>query len=77
MENSVFISAQELSKMLECSVGHAYRIIKQMNMDLQRDGFIVFPGRAPRTYVLERIYGSKSEERSKENEQIINSKRGS
>ena len=59
METSTFITAQELAKMLECSVGHAYRIIKQLNMDLQRDGFIVFPGRAPRTYVLERIYGSK------------------
>lgn len=66
METSIFITAQELAKMLECSVGHAYRIIKQMNTDLQRDGFIVFPGRAPRTYVLERIYGSTSAER-KEN----------
>lgn len=66
METSTFITAQELSKMLECSVGHAYRIIKQMNMDLQRDGFIVFPCRAPRTYVLERIYGSTSTTERKE-----------
>lgn len=67
METSTFITAQELAKMLECSVGHAYRIIKQMNTDLQRDGFIVFPGRAPRTYVLERIYGSTSTERKEIN----------
>lgn len=66
METSLFINAKELAEMLACSDGHAYRLIKQMNNDLARQGFITFPGRAPRTYVLERIYGGTSAER-KEN----------
>jgi hypothetical protein len=43
--------------MLEISKPSAYKIIKQLNDELQADGFLVIDGRTNRKYFLTKIYG--------------------
>ena len=48
------INAQEISGIMECSEGFAYKLIRQLNQELQEKGFITRSGRVPRKYFFER-----------------------
>ena len=51
----LLINAKEVSEIMECSEGHAYGVIRQLNQELQAKGFIVRAGRVPRKYFFERV----------------------
>lgn len=53
-----FIKAEEVAEMLEISKAHAYKIIRQLNDELEAKGFITISGRVSRQYFLERLYGN-------------------
>ncbi|MDE5772805.1 MAG: helix-turn-helix domain-containing protein [Ruminococcus sp.] len=53
-----FIKADEVAEMLEISKTHAYKIIRQLNDELEAKGFITISGRVSRQYFLERLYGN-------------------
>lgn len=53
-----FIKADEVAEMLEISKAHAYKIIRQLNDELEAKGFITISGRVSRQYFLERLYGN-------------------
>ncbi|MCM1506356.1 MAG: helix-turn-helix domain-containing protein [Ruminococcus flavefaciens] len=53
-----FIKADEVAEMLEISKAHAYKIIRQLNGELEEKGFITISGRVSRQYFLERLYGN-------------------
>ncbi len=57
VENKIFITAKELAEMLDISVGHSYKIIRQLNEELEKDGFLVVAGKVPRRYFEKRWYG--------------------
>ena len=57
MKQTSFITAAELAAMLDVSVGHAYKIIHQLNDELSQKGYLTFSGRVPRKYLEERCYG--------------------
>lgn len=56
-ENKIYITASELSEMLDVSVGHAYKIIRRMNQELQKEGYLVIAGKVPKRYFEKRWYG--------------------
>lgn len=56
-ENRIYITASEMSEMLGVSVGHAYKIIRNLNKELEREGFLVLSGKVPRAYFEKRWYG--------------------
>ncbi len=56
-ENKIYITASELADMLGISVGHAYKIIRGLNEELKKDGFLVIAGKIPRRYFEKRWYG--------------------
>ena len=39
---------------MDCSESHAYKIIQQLNRELEGKGYIIRPGRIPRRYLFER-----------------------
>lgn len=41
--NSVFYSAQEVAEILGVSRTKAYKIVKELNLELKAKGFIVIP----------------------------------
>lgn len=53
-----FIKADEVAEMLEISKAHAYKIIRQLNDELEAKGFITISGRVSHQYFLERLYGN-------------------
>lgn len=53
----VYITAAELAETLGISTGHAYKIIRQLNNELEKKGFLVIAGKIPSRYLEERWYG--------------------
>ena len=59
-----FIRVDEVAEVLDVSVTHAYKIMRQLNEELKAKGYITVAGRVNRQYFNERFYGT---ERSEEN----------
>lgn len=57
MEGTIFITAAEMAEILGISKPYAYKIIKQMNEDLEANGFITISGKASKKYFEEKFYG--------------------
>lgn len=57
IENKIYITASELAEMLGVSVRHAYKIIRKLNQELEKNGFLVIAGKVPRRYFEKRWYG--------------------
>ena len=56
-----FIRAEEVAEELGISKPYAYKIIRQLNEELQSKGFITISGRVSRQYFSERLYGAGKE----------------
>ncbi len=52
----VFYRAQDVADQLSVSKGQGYKVIKALNEELEKKGFLTYPGRVSRTYFNER-YG--------------------
>lgn len=58
MENIKFyVTAEELSEAYGICLSKAYKLIRQLNAELEAKGFITVQGKVPRRYVEERVYG--------------------
>ena len=57
VQNKTYITAKEYAEMLGISKGHAYKIIRVLNNELKKDGYIVFSGKVPKDYFNKRCYG--------------------
>lgn len=56
-ENKIFITAPEMAELLGVSLGHAYKMIRGMNKDLEKLGFLVIAGKVPKGYFEKRWFG--------------------
>lgn len=61
MENSIFVTADQVASDLGVSKPYAYKLIKQMNDELSKKGYLTVAGRVSRKYYEERFYGLKLE----------------
>lgn len=61
-DNKIYITARELSDMLGVSMGYAYKIIRKLNKELDKDGFIVIAGKVPKVYFEKRWFGYNAKE---------------
>lgn len=57
MEGTIFITAAEMAEILGISKPYAYKIIKQMNEDLEANRFITISGKVSKKYFEEKFYG--------------------
>ena len=57
MEGAIYITAAEMAEMLGISKPYAYKLIKQMNEELDAKGFITIPGKVATEYFEEKFYG--------------------
>ena len=55
-----FIRAEEVAEVMEISVPYAYKIIKKLNVELEKEGYLIIAGKVPRGYFEKRWYGFKS-----------------
>ena len=58
MEQSIFISAKEVADMLGISKSKAYRIVRELNEELEAKGFITVAGKVSRKFFEEKFYGA-------------------
>lgn len=57
MASKLFISAKEVARELEVSDSFAYRLVRKLNDELAKQGFVVVKGKISRKYFEERVYG--------------------
>ncbi len=60
MNNNYMVTAQDVVDMLGVSKGYAYKIIRQLNKELEYSGYIVVSGKIPRAYWDKKFYGYQS-----------------
>ena len=56
-ESTLYITASELASMLGISIGQAYKIIRKLNQELEKNGFLTIAGKIPRRYFEKRWFG--------------------
>lgn len=57
MNNTLFVTAGEIAEELGISKPFAYKLVRQMNEDLEAKGFLTIAGRVSRKYYEEKFYG--------------------
>ena len=57
--NNAFIRVDEVAQVLGVSKSYAYKIVREMNNDLKRRGFLTIAGRVSKQYFEEKFYGYK------------------
>lgn len=55
--NKMYCDVKEVQEALGISEGMAYRIIRQLNDELKKQGFITVAGKVSRKYFTEKCYG--------------------
>lgn len=62
MENTkMFLRAEEVAAIMEVSVPYAYKLIREMNRELERKGCFTIAGRIDRKFFFDHFYGSREE----------------
>lgn len=55
-KQSTFMRVSEVAELLEVSESHAYKIMRELNKELKKQGKVVVSGRISRKYLEERVY---------------------
>ena len=63
MSTNSFIRADEVAKELGVSRSYAYKLIKQLNEELRKKGYITVAGRVSRRYFNETLYNGERDGR--------------
>lgn len=63
---AAFITVAEIQNVLGVSESKAYRIVRSLNSELKKEGFLVLQGRVSRQYFNERFYGLQTKEGGEE-----------
>ncbi len=53
-----FLNAEDVSTFMGISVPMAYKIIRKLNDELKKDGYITVAGRISRKYFEQKVYGA-------------------
>lgn len=67
MASKLFISAKEVARELEVSDSFAYRLVRKLNDELEKQGFVVVKGKISSKYFEERVYGMSEKNMDKKN----------
>ena len=58
-----YMTVNDVSSEMQIGKSLAYKLIRQLNQELDEKGFLTVSGRIPRRYFEERCYGYPNEER--------------
>lgn len=57
-----YYTAKEVMELLGVSRAKAYKIVKELNEELAKQGYIVTAGKIPKKYLAEKCYGMTVEQ---------------
>ena len=60
LSTNYLMTVEEVAEKLDCSTGHAYKLIRPMNQELKNQGFYVIAGKIPRAFVEQKFFGMTS-----------------
>lgn len=55
--DKLMLNADEVADALDVSRTRAYAIIREMNEELKKAGYLTICGRVPRAFLLSKVYG--------------------
>lgn len=61
MKSDYMMTANDVAQALGISKGHAYKIVRELNDELEAKGFIVVAGKIPRAFWDKKFYNVNSE----------------
>jgi hypothetical protein len=61
MSNTLFIKADEIAQELGVSKPYAYKLVRRLNEELSKHGYITIEGRVSRAYYQEKLYSKGTE----------------
>ena len=56
-ENKIYLTAKEFAGMLGVSESQAYKMIRKINLELEKKGFITVKGKVSKYYIEQHWYG--------------------
>lgn len=59
MINTYMMNANDVADWLQCSKGHAYKVIRELNEELKRMGYVVVAGKIPRAFWEKKFYNQR------------------
>lgn len=62
LENKVFVTAAEVSQDLQVSKPYAYKLVREMNDELKKKGYLTIAGRVSRAFYQEKLYGTANKD---------------
>lgn len=57
LNDKLYYTADEVRQLLGISRTKAYQLIKNLNEELSKQGYIVISGKIPKKYLAEKYYG--------------------
>ena len=57
MPDKIYLTAEDISELLQVSRSKAYKIIREMNTVLEAKGYLIISGKVPTAYFKEHWYG--------------------
>ena len=57
MQSCLYYTASEVEELLGVSRGKAYKVIRELNQELGKKGYIVIAGKIPKQFFNEHYYG--------------------
>lgn len=61
MKNTILIGADEIAQTLNVSKAFAYKVVRDLNNELKKRGYIIIAGKVSRRFFEERFYGYSNE----------------
>ena len=60
MQENILMGVEEVRNLLNISKSAAYKIIRNLNEELEKKGYITIKGRISREYFKEKFYGMET-----------------
>ena len=60
MGDKNFLNVEDVAKYMDISVPMAYKIIRKLNDELKKQGFITVAGKVSRKYFEQKVYGASA-----------------
>lgn len=57
MKTTMFVRANDIAQDLDVSIPYAYKLIREMNVELKSKGYMTVAGRISRQFYEEKFYG--------------------
>lgn len=61
MKSKYMLTAQDIAEQLGVSEGHAYKIVKKLNRELDANGFVIVAGKIPKAFWEKKFYCGSTE----------------